>query len=65
MVRLLYSVYTHFNMNAFYTFDLFNYGLYTRMQATAKNYEIRTDTRYFRKPCNNERPRYDVAWLRV
>jgi hypothetical protein len=28
-------------------------------------WEIRTDTRYFRKPCNNERPRYDVAWLRV
>jgi hypothetical protein len=50
-------------MNAFYTFDLFNYGLYTRMQATAKNYEIRTDTRYFRKPCNNERPRYDVRQL--
>jgi len=41
------------------------YTMYTRMQATAKNYEIHADTRYFRKPCNNERPRYDVAWLRV
>ena len=66
MVWLVYSVCIHCIMNAFYSFDLFmDYTMYTRMQATAKNYEIHADTRYFRKPCNNERPRYDVAWLRV
>ena len=49
------------------------------MYATAKNYEIiHADTRYcihtlnlgcslitLREPCNNQRPRCDIAWLHV
>jgi hypothetical protein len=50
-------------MNALCTFDLF-YGLYTRMYATAKNYEIiHADTRYCtrRVPVFSRLPRKTVV----